>query len=90
MTYQEAIEKAKARDKTLRSDKDFNHVVTLNHMDDSRLEFHGADMVEWAGAVHGVSWIVVFTEHHGYFVYHQVDLAGRSQVPMEEFYQDQE
>lgn len=52
------------------SDKRFRHTVALQHGDGTFMFLKAA----FAMTVDGV-WVAVFTEHHGYFVYHSDDVV---------------
>ena len=72
MNYKEAKAKAEEIDKGLRSDKHFNTIVSVKHFDGSNMEFWGADIQKES------EWVMLFTEHHGCFVYHEEDLKEYS------------
>jgi len=79
MNYKEAVAKAEGIDKKLRSNSNFKNVVYMEHNDKTKMELWFADNI-----VEEDEWVMIFTEHHGFFVYHQEDLGSYYSVPMME------
>jgi len=72
---QKIQKKAEAYDSTLlATDPRFRRVVILEHEDGSYLQFDSAFLMRVDR-----EWIVCFTEHHGFHVYHADDLFAYSQ-----------
>lgn len=70
------LAKVAAYDKQLlASDPRFQRRATLIHDDGSVLHFDSAFLLRV-----DVDWIAVFTEHHGYTVYHDSDLVSFEQT----------
>ena len=70
MNYKEARAKAEEIDKGLRVGEHFKSVVYIEHLDHSKMELWFADIREDG------EWVMIFTEHHGIFVYHKEDLEN--------------
>lgn len=71
-TLKKIQKRAQNYDATLRADdKRFQRSVTMIHEDGTTLNFQSAFLMTV-----DQEWIVVFTEHHSYHVYHKEDLAG--------------
>lgn len=62
-----------------------DRVVTISHEDGTRLVFHCAFLQVYFHpdhqdrCEHPGEWILVFTEHHGFHVYHRDDLSSYSE-----------
>lgn len=74
---------AEGIDKTLRSDdKRMQHSVVILHEEGTTLFFRNAFIMQyhdpqhgdWGASEHPGEWIMVFTEHHGFYVYPIDDL----------------
>jgi hypothetical protein len=66
-------EKARKIDETLRADNwIFRHSVKIIHEEGTILSFECAGVVD----LEDDGWLAVFTEHHGFHVYHKDDLEG--------------
>lgn len=75
MPLREVQKKAEAYDATLlATDPRFRRVVILEHEDGSYLQYDRAFLM-----MHEKQWLVCFTEHHGFHVYHTDDLFAYSQ-----------
>ena len=68
MNYKEACEKAKEIDRSLLVCIDLKDFIYLSHSDGSKCMWSHANLKEDG------EWIFIFTEHHGYFVYHKEDV----------------
>lgn len=67
----EALEKAKAIDDTLTANDFHSTCVSVEHSDGTRFFFtHAILLMEGP-------WWMVFTEHHGYHVFHEEDCVVR-------------
>lgn len=72
---QKIKEKAEAYDKALlATDTRFQRSVRLLHEDGSVMLWNHAFLMSIEN-----EWIVCFTEHHGFHVYHETDLIGYRQ-----------
>lgn len=72
---QKIRQKAEAYDATLlATDLRFRRVVILEHEDGSYLQFDRAFLMMCER-----EWLICFTEHHGFHVYHKDDLFAYSQ-----------
>ena len=72
---QEIKKKAEAYDKTLlATDVRFQRSVKILHEDGSVMVWNHAFLMSVEG-----EWIVCFTEHHGFHVYHETDLIEYKQ-----------
>lgn len=73
MGYKDALKKAEEIGKTLEcpafSVRKRARIIAVQHMDGSYLEFHSACCKKL-----DKEWYAVFTEHHGYHVYHYEDI----------------
>ena len=56
-------------------------VIAVKHVDGSYLEFHSAAYEKLND-----DWLAVFTEHHGYFVYHCDDVKWIRQLSYRDLY----
>lgn len=73
LTYQEAFGKATDIDKGLRADDErFRNSVKINHEEGTMLFFDGAFSEKYD------DYYFVFTEHHGFYVYHEDDVSIRN------------
>lgn len=67
--YSEAAQVAKEADKKLTAyDFHYHEMVLIQHEDGAILTWRSAFLREWK------DYVFVFTEHHGYHVYHKSDL----------------
>lgn len=55
--------------------QDFTKTVHVSHHDGSTLAFH------WAFAVASGDYVAVFTEHHGYHLFHREDIKSYREEP---------
>jgi len=68
-TYKEIYQEVSNQDKSLLS-YDLTHIVSFKHCDKSEATYYHALLeVRESGR-----WYIIFTEHHGFFVYHFEDL----------------
>jgi len=68
-TYKEIYQEASEKDKSLLA-YDLIHVVSFKHGDKSEATYcHSLLVIEDDG-----QWYVIYTEHHGFFIYHFEDL----------------
>jgi hypothetical protein len=56
-------------------------IIAVQHADGSYLEFHGAAYEKL-----DCDWLAVFTEHHGYFVYHWGDVKWVRELSHRDLY----
>ena len=48
----------------------FKYTVSYIHIDGTQCEFVGSFIEQFD------EWVAIYTEHHGYFIYHWTDLAA--------------
>ena len=74
-SYADAVAVAKERDKQLTT-RDFKpgEAVILHHEEGTQLFYRSAFLERWK------DWVLVFTEHHGFHVYHRSDLSYHAHV----------
>lgn len=68
-TYKEIYQEVSNQDKSLLS-YDLTHIVSFKHCDKSEATYYHALLEVRENG----QWYVIFTEHHGFFVYHFEDL----------------
>ena len=71
MNYREVLEKAKEKEKDITC-KDLNNIVYLYHFDRTEITYSNATL-ETIDDANG-KWFIIYTEHHGFHVYHEEDL----------------
>lgn len=67
-SYKEALQVAKEQELSAYDFSPHYDLVFIIHEEGTTLTYRSAFIKEWQ------DWIMVFTEHHGYFVYHKTDL----------------
>lgn len=84
MTYKEASQKASEIDKSLTL-KNFHDRIYIEHCDGSKMEFNYAMYKKLSK-----EFMVVFTEHHGYFVFHVEDVKKIEKIERTNIYYNEE
>ena len=68
MNYKDITKYAKEKDKTLLNGNDFTGTSIIKHEDGTIL------ILEFSCYEKKENWLIFFTEHHGFFVYHTDDM----------------
>lgn len=81
LTYKDAYKKAEEMDRSLNARDNLNSTIAFKHGDGSYCKYRHADFVRLSNI-----WFVIFTEHHGFHVYHFEDLEWVKKVNDEWLY----